>query len=165
MMLARPALARGFTMIELLVVLAILGVLAGAIMPLGETLLAAQKERELREALWTVRAALDDYKRATERGSIARTTESGYPPRLEALVDGVDDARAEHAGSKLYFLRQLPRDPMADPLAHPLPPAAATWRLRSYASPPNAPAPGADVFDIRSSSDALGLDGTPHAGW
>jgi prepilin-type N-terminal cleavage/methylation domain-containing protein len=48
----------GFTIIELLVVMAVLGVLAAAIMPLGEALLRAQKERELKQALWEIRNAI-----------------------------------------------------------------------------------------------------------
>ncbi len=153
---------RGFTLIELLVVMAILGVLAAAIMPLGEALVTAGKERELRRSLWEIRAAIDDYKRQVDRGVIAAgTTDSGYPPSLQALTAGVNDARSTGAPRQLYFLRQIPRDPFADPDL----PAEQTWRLRSYASPPDKPAPGADVFDVRSSSDALALDGTAYASW
>ena len=36
---------------------------------------------------------------------------------------------------------------------------------RSYASPPNAPAPGDDVFDVYSLSSAIGLNGIPHREW
>ncbi len=152
----------GFTIIELLVVMAVLGVLAAAIMPLGEALLKAQKERELRQALWEVRSAIDDYKRAADRGVLKLAVgESGYPPSLKALESGVADGRSSAAGQSLYFLRQIPRDPFAPPeLA-----AEATWRLRSYASPPDKPAPGVDVFDIHSSSDDIAMDGTPYAKW
>jgi general secretion pathway protein G len=139
----------------------VLGVLAAAIMPLGEALLKAQKERELKQALWEIRAAIDSYKRAADRGALKLTVgESGYPPSLKALEAGVADGRST-AGQSLYFLRQIPRDPFAPPeLA-----AEATWRLRSYASPPDKPAPGADVFDIRSSSEDTAMDGTPYAKW
>jgi general secretion pathway protein G len=153
----------GFTMIELLVVLAILGVLAAAVLPLGETVVAAQKERELREALMEIRGAIDTYKRAADAGVIAKSTESGFPPSLQALVDGAPGlpvASGSQSGS-VYFLRQLPRDPFAEPNVQ----AAATWRLRSYASPPAAPAPGADVYDVHSSSSGTSLDGVPYAKW
>lgn len=154
--------ARGFTLIELLVVMAIMGVLAAAIMPLGEALVTASKERELRRSLWEIRTAIDDYKRHVDRGVIAAgTTDSGYPPTLQSLSVGVNDARSTGAPRQLYFLRQIPRDPFADPSL----PAEQTWRLRSYASPPDKPAPGSDVFDVRSSSDALALDGTAYASW
>jgi general secretion pathway protein G len=154
--------ARGFTMIELLVVMAVLGVLAAAVMPLGETLVRAQRERELRQALIEIRQALDDYKRAADAGIIDRAVgDSGYPANLSVMVIGVADARAPQAGKAHYFLRRIPRDPFAD--SHL--PAEQTWRLRSYASPPERPEAGVDVFDVHSSSDGIALDGTAYARW
>jgi general secretion pathway protein G len=152
----------GFTMIELLVVMAILGILAAAIMPLGEALVRSSQERELRRSLWEVRSAIDEYKRAVDAGALAvPADESHYPPNLEVLVSGIDDARADAKGRRLYFLRRIPRDPLAD-LALPAP---RTWKLRSYASPPDKPEAGADVYDVRSSSDGVALDGTSYASW
>jgi general secretion pathway protein G len=154
--------AEGFTLIELLVVMGILGILAAAIMPLGEAMLTAQKERELRHALWEIRDAIDGYKRQVERGRIAGgPADSGYPPSLSVLALGVDATGAPASVQRLYFLRQIPRDPFADPKL----PAELTWQLRSYASPPDKPMPGADVFDVHSSSTALALDGSPYASW
>jgi len=154
--------AGGFTMIELLVVMAILGILAAAVMPLGETMLVAQRERELRQSLWEIRNAIDEYKRAMSAGTMPPLIEaSGYPPNLQALVDGVPDPRAQGQGRTLYFLRKVPRDPMADPRV----PAAQTWRLRSYASSATDPRPGVDVYDVHSSSDATALDGSLYAKW
>ena len=156
---ARPRTG-GFTMIELLVVMAVLGILAAAVMPLGEALLQAQKERDLRAALWEIRSAIDTHKRLADQGVIAPgPTGSGYPASLQVLVQGVADIRG--GSSKLYLLRRVPRDPFAAP---GLPPEAS-WRLRSYASPPDDPQPGADVFDVRSSSDAKALDGSSYASW
>lgn len=154
------ACAAGFTVVELLAVLAILGVLAAALLPLGEAMLAAQKERELRQALWEIRAALDEYKRTSEKLGLAPGT-SGYPPALANLVEGLPDPRPDAAGARIHFLRRIPRDPFADPGL----PAEATWKLRSYASPPHQPAPGADVYDVKSSSPGTALDGTRHDTW
>lgn len=156
------ASCRGFTLIELLVVMAVLGVLAVAVMPLSEALVTAQRERELRLALREIRSAIDDYKRAVDKGTIATaSTGYGYPPSLNALTNGAPDLRPQSKGQIQYFLRQVPRDPFADPRL----PADQTWQLRSYSSPPNKPAPGTDVYDVHSSSNATALDGSTYASW
>ena len=152
----------GFTMIELLVVMAVLGILAAAVLPLAETLLTAQKERELRRALLEIRTALDEHKRVMDRSPTATGAGgSGYPRNLAVLVEGIADPRPQAGAKTLYFLRRVPRDPFADPAL----PAEQTWRLRSYASHPDRPAPGADVYDVHSTSDAKALDGTAYARW
>ena len=78
----------------------------------------------------------------------------------DSLVDGVVDARSPQ-GTKLYLLRTLPRDPFAAATT----PAAQTWSLRSYASPPDDPKPGKDVFDVHSSSNESGLNGLAYKTW
>jgi len=149
-------------MIELLVVMAILGVLSAVALPLSETLLVAQKERELRLALQEIRTALDDYKRAMDQQPVSSgATGSGYPPNLRTLVKGIPDARLSSKGQMLYFLRVIPRDPFANPQWLP----EQTWRLRSYASPADKPQPGVDVYDVHSTSDAKALDGSSYAQW
>jgi general secretion pathway protein G len=151
----------GFSLIELLVVLAILAILASVGMPLAELAHRRAQEEQLRTALREIRSALDDYKRMVEAGRIARPAGgSGYPPNLEVLVAGAPDAQAPQ-GTKIYFLRRLPRDPFAPSTV----PAASTWGLRSYASPPEDPQPGSDVFDVYSKAPGNGLDGAPYRQW
>ncbi len=153
---------RGFTLIEMLVVVLIVGILASAAMPLAELTQRRAKEAELRAGLRTLRTAIDDYKKAWDDGRIEhQIQDTGYPPDLDVLVKGVPDIKNPKPGKRIYFLRRLPRDPFADPLQ----PAARTWGLRSYESPPDAPQRGTDVFDVYSMSLGEGLDGTPYRQW
>jgi len=154
-------LAPGFSLIELLVVIAIMGVLASIGVPLAELSQQRVKEEELRRSLREIRSAIDAYKRLVDLGSIPRAADgSGYPPNLEVLAGGVVDARSP-LGVKVYLLRQLPRDPFAPAEVA----AAQTWSLRSYASPPDDPKPGKDVFDVHSTSNGVGLNGTAYKDW
>lgn len=151
--------AHGFSLVELLVVLAVLGVLSMLVMPLAELSTQRERERDLRKALWDIRTAIDDYKRAVDAGAVAGVSGgSGYPPSLEALVKGVP---ATVQGKTIYLLRRIPRDPFADPAL----PDEATWALRSFQSPPDRPRPGADVYDVSSRSELIGLNGVPLKEW
>ncbi|WP_153118095.1 type II secretion system protein [Rhodocyclus tenuis] len=153
--------ARGFTFVELMMTLAILGVLALVALPLAEYSIRREKERELRNALIEIRTAIDTYKGAAEQGRInVPPGDSGYPRALGELVEGVVDQRSP-VRQKLYFLRRLPADPFAAPGVD----ASLTWGLRAYASPPDMPVPGRDVFDIYSLSPLAGLNGVPYRQW
>ena len=152
----------GFTLIELVVTVAIVGILASIAAPLGALSAQRAKEQELRLALRQIRGALDAYKKAVDDGRIERRADgTGYPATLALLADGVTDV-SRPDGRKLYFLRRVPRDPF-----HPDPELAAqqTWGLRAYASPPDAPAQGDDVYDVYSSSARVGLNGIAYGQW
>jgi len=156
-----PRAGRGFSLVELLVVLAIMSVLASIGLPLAELSHQRNKEEELRRSLREIRSALDAYKRLVDQGNIQRAADaSGYPPTLEVLVDGVADARSPR-GTKIYLLRRLPRDPFAPSETS----AAQTWEPRSYASPLSDPKPGADVFDVHSRAPGIGLNGVAYREW
>jgi general secretion pathway protein G len=156
--------AAGFTLIELMVVMAVLGVLALAAFPVAELTARRAKEAQLRSALAEIRSALDAYKRAYDEGRVAPVPGgSGFPPNLAALVDGVVDMR-DPTRRALRFLRHVPADPFA-PASASATPANGGWGLRSYASPPTAPAAGDDVYDVFSQSELLGLNGVPYREW
>ncbi|MDD3352656.1 type II secretion system protein [Zoogloea sp.] len=153
---------RGFTLIEMVVTVAVVAVLAAMAVPVAELTAQRARESELRLALRQIRGAIDDYKRLADEGRIARAADgSGYPPRLAELVHGVPDARSAD-GRRIYLLRRIPRDPfVTDPEIDPV----DTWGLRSYASPPDAPRAGADVFDVHSRAPGRGLNGVPYQEW
>ncbi len=152
---------RGFTLIELVITVAIVAILASAALPLAQVATQRAKEQELRIALRQIREAIDTYKQAADDGRIEKKVDdSGYPADLEVLVTGVEDIKKPDK-PKIYFLRRLPRDPFALDYAE----AQETWGLRSYESPPDEPHEGKDVFDVYSRSGGVGLNGVPYKEW
>jgi general secretion pathway protein G len=163
---------RGFTLIELVITLALVGILALAIMPFSELIVQRQKEQQLSAALREIRTALDAYKEASDTGAIERDAEaSGYPPSLTVLVTGVKNAK-DPKGGLLMFLRSVPRDPF---FSGDLDTAAEdTWNVRAFGEPPaqtetgessGNPPTGKDVFDVSSKTDRIGINGIPYKQW
>ncbi|HEY6609762.1 MAG TPA: type II secretion system protein [Pseudomonas sp.] len=153
--------ARGFSLIEVVITMAIIALLASIAAPLTETVVRRGKEQDLKIALYQLRDAIDAYKVAADAGHIEKSADSsGYPPSLEVLVDGVRDLRSVE-GNKLFFLRRIPRDPFADPELEP----GEHWGLRSYESPADDPEEGEDVFDVYSRSEGVGLNGISYREW
>ena len=152
--------AHGFSLIELLVVMTVLGVLAAAVMPMAEVSQLRERERELKRALWEIRDAIDVHKRAADAGLIAKAGD-GYPASLEVLVAGVPRTGSE--GGRIHFLRRIPVDPFTP--ASLSVESTKSWGLRSYSSSPDRPEAGADVYDVYSRSQRVGLNGLPLRQW
>ena len=158
--LARAA-ERGFTFVEMLVVVALVSILAAAVVPLSKVTMQRHREIELRRALREIRTAIDHYKDAVDGGQIpasrVRPGSEGYPPDLETLVVGVEAAGQGTTDRKLKFLRRIPIDPMT---------REANWGMRSYEDRPDSRSwGGGNVYDVYSKSDGTALDGTKYQDW
>ena len=143
----------GLTLVELIVTVAILGILASAAVPIARFKVQREKERELRYDLWQMRDAIDHYKDAADRGAFQTKVDSqNYPPDLDELVKGVDVQ-----GKKVKFLRKIPVDPMT---------GKAEWGLHSMQDDPKADSfGGQSVFDVYSKAQGTALDGTKYSDW
>jgi len=144
---------RGFTLLELIVAVTIMTILTMMALPLARVTIQREKEKELRQALWEMRDAIDRYKDAADRQLFQIKLDSqGYPPDLETLVKGVDIQ-----GKKVRFLRSIPMDPMTK---------SKEWGLRSMQDDPDSDSwGGQSVFDVYTKSDLIGLDGTKYKDW
>lgn len=156
----------GFTLIEMVVVLAIVSILALSALPLQQMTQRRVQEQALREGLRQIRTALDEHRRQVEAKRIAPGPDgSPWPATLAVLVQGVvlldDQGQPQDSGPRRYLLRKLPRDPFADPALS----AADSWGQRASTSPPETPSAGADVFDVYSRAEGRSLDGTRLADW
>jgi len=155
--------SKGFTLIELIITVAIIGLLASVVLPLAELSVQRTKEQDLRLALREIRGALDAYKKAVDDGKIIIAVGTpGYPESLQVLVDGVKDVKNPTSNSMIYFLRRIPRDPMATDATKS---NEQTWGKRSYESSADDPQEGNDVYDVFSLSSEAGLNGIPYNKW
>lgn len=146
--------ARGFTMIELIVTLAILGILTSLAIPMARTAIKRQKERELKYDLRNMRDALDRYKEAYDRQMFREKGDSsGYPKSLDILVKGVEI----NGGKTMRFLREIPVDPLT---------GKAEWGMLSMEDDPNGDSwDETAVYDVYSKAEGVAMDGTRYRAW
>ena len=133
-MVKRLRSARGFTLVELMIVMAIIVILMSVAIPYYQKSVVRAKETVLRSNLFAIRTAIDEYSYDKQKA----------PQSLQELVtDG-------------YF-REVPRDPVTG--------ANTTWRIiqEDAGQAVNSTEPG--IFDIRSGSDKMSLDGTNYSEW
>ena len=144
---------RGLTLIELIAAITILAILTGAAIPVAKIRIKRERETELRHDLWEMRAAIDRYKDAADRGAFQiKLGSEGYPPDLDTLVKGVDVQ-----GKTIRFLRRVPIDPMT---------GKAEWGMRSLQDDPDSTSWGEqNGFDVYTKSTGTALDGTKYSEW
>lgn len=134
--------ARGFTLLEMIIVVAMIGILASIAMPALKDMPRRASESVLKTNLRTMREVLDQH--YGDKGH--------YPATLEELVEK-------------GYLRAVPFDPMTKS-------AETWELIFEEADPDNPPAetdlpeggePG--IMDVRSGSPRNALDGTPYNTW
>ena len=147
-----PAVTRndkGFTLIELMIVVSIIGILASIAVPSYQTALIKAREAVLRENLYTIRSAIDQHFADNGR----------YPDSLRELVDK-------------KYLRDIPKDPITNNkeawiTVSPTEvnePGVPEPQIVTAAGGPQPP-PLGDVYDVHSSSRLIGTNGVPYNEW
>ncbi len=146
----------GMTLIELVIVMAIVAVLATAVFPMARMTAKRTREIDLRRNLRELRTAIDRYKDLYDQAKLEQKIgASGYPPSLDILVEGVE--LKSEPGRKVKLLRRIPKDPMI---------ADGAWGLRSHEDAPDSTSwGGEDVFDVYSRSEERAIDGTSYGDW
>ncbi len=148
----------GHTLIELVVVIMIVSILSMLSVPFVENMVISKKEKELEYRLWMIREAIDKY-RDYKRLILNRTVnpEVYYPKNLQILVEGENDLVLNN-GSKIKFLREIPRDPFADTNLKP----EETWEIIYYNTNNTD---SSTIFDVKSKKNGISLNGTNYYDW
>ena len=152
----------GLTLVELIVAFSILLILTTMAVPMARYRVRREREKELRQDLHEIRAAIDKYKDFCDLGKIQAGSPEAYcyPPSLEVLVNGVplnNTVAGLNQSGKMRFLRRLPKDPMT---------GDTDWGKRSMQDEPTSTSWGnQNVFEVYSKTTDKASDGTPYSDW
>ena len=133
---ARPAWrdARGWTLLEMVVVMALIVILAGIAAGQHRNAVTRTKEAVLKENLFRMRDAIDQYYADKNR----------YPSDLQALVSD-------------QYIREVPVDPFTS--------SNSTWETVPAEADPSNPSVEVGIYNVKSGSPGLAIDGTNYADW
>lgn len=156
---AMRRLQRGFTLLELIITLAIIAILSAGTIPVAKNLIRREKETELRRNLREIRKAIEAYKISCDQGNVSaldkKVDDECYPKNLEILVEGINPPNKPTL--TIRFLRRIPKDPFTN---------STNWGLRSTQDDADATSwGGQNVFDVYSLSNETALNGSKYADW
>lgn len=151
--MSKASVARGFSLIELIVATTILVILSGMAVPTARYATQREKERVLRNDLQELRSAIDRYAEWSLAGKFFQAPSYGYPPNLQALVEPIEMRN----GLKLKLLREIPVDPMT---------GNTDWGVHSMEDDPTSDSwDGNQIWDVYSKAQGTALDGTRYRDW
>jgi general secretion pathway protein G len=133
---------RGFTLLELIVVIAIIGILATIAMPAMKDMPRRANEAVLKTNLRTMRDVIDQF-----YGDKGR-----YPPSLDTLVEK-------------GYLRKLPTDPMTKRSDTWITVVEEIDPDQPADSGDGSEDQQPGIIDVHSGAEGLALDGTPYKEW
>jgi general secretion pathway protein G len=152
---------QGFSLLELLIAMAIMALLVGMAVPVLRNSIKRQREAELRSALRTMRTAIDAFKRDAQQGTFSLLEadrfdpKTFYPKNLDYLVEGM---KTQGLGDKtIRYLRRIPYDPMTK---------STEWGFRSTEDAPDSDSwDGENIYDVYTKSNETALNGTRYKEW